>query len=237
MPKLRSEGDYRILTLRPYKYFMHPEETPDALNLSKVRRRSASWIAALAFVWFVLDLNLANTILVTPVSNVVWWSVTIIGSVAGLQIGYMIADGEVMKPLTHGRTRKRASLIALCAIGLLFGAAVGIRIMWRITNVVCFWGSTAPVTVEAFPIRSVSVPRGAPVVSIGSEGEQDSLPISKRDLKLLRGVRRLQRPWTYCLNLSRQEQGDAVRVWLPRRPRMSSEKITVIHCPTNVQWI
>lgn len=231
-------SDYPILILAAYRSTMNSLETSDPPYSSRMRRRSALLISGLAFVWWVIDLNVASTILVTPVSSEVWWLETILGAVVGLRIGYLIADGEPLTPLANGRMPNRKTLmVLLCVVGLGFGAMAGNRAMWCITNAVCFWGSSAPISVDAFPIRDVSIPRGGPVVSIGSEGEADSLPISKNDLQLLGGPRRLHRPWIYCLNLQRQVQGNAVRVWRPRRLLSSSKKLTVTRCPTDVRWI
>ncbi len=211
-------------------------DTPSPL--ARVRRKRALWIAAIAFVWWVLDLNLAATILVTPLPGQAWWLGTLVGMIAGLATGHAVAAGEILKPPVNGPApRRRPMMIMCCVIGLCCGAVVANRATWRFATTLFFWGSSAPISVTPFPIRSVNTGRGGPTVSIGSNGEPDTLPISKYDLKLLGDRLHLQRPWLYCLNLRRQEQGDAVRIWRPWRPRLTSKKLTVTPCPANVWWI
>ena len=202
----------------------------------KAKRTVALWIAGLSFLWCVIDINIAKTMLVTPL--VISWAGFIVGMIVGIWVGYAVGDAEEFKINRYNRVpSRRATIILFCLLGLIWGGIVGNQALWRVANTVLFWGSDAPVTIASFPIREVSVPRGGPVVSIGSAGEHDALPISKGDLQLLRGADRLRRPWRYCLSLRRQEQGSAVRVWLPRRPRLTSNTLTVMRCPTNVQWI
>jgi hypothetical protein len=202
------------------------------------RRSGLLWIAALSFAWWLLDINLAATILVTPIPESLTWLGAGIGGVAGLWIGHGLAMVELRMSATYDRAASRRVMVsAFCAIGLIFGAVIANQAVWRIVNMTSFWNSPSPITVADFPIRSVSIARGGQAVSIGSAGEQDSLPISRRDLQLIGGAGRLRRPWTHCMTLRRQVQGNAVRVWRPSRPRRSSKAVTVKLCPDYVQWI
>lgn len=126
---------------------------------------------------------------------------------------------------------------AASAVGLLFGGLIAEQAMWRVANVYQFWNSKAPIVATAFPIRSVRHRGSGSQVSIGSDGQRDVLPISKRDYEMTKGLDVTRPPWQFCLRLLRQEEGQAVRIWRPSRPRLSFTGTTIIRCPEQVRGI
>lgn len=194
--------------------------------------------AGLAFGWWVLDGIFARTVLITPVGRFVGWTACVSGVIVGAWIGRTVAQRQLRKPVMNKGKRHRTSvLLVFCSIGVVFGAMIATQAMWRIASVALFWHSSAEIVATAFPIRSVSWPKGGPIASIGSWGEDRPLSISKQDFDLIGGVRPMRPPWEFCLDLRRQEEGQAVRVWRPSRPRLSQKGLTIIRCPASVRWI
>jgi hypothetical protein len=198
--------------------------------------KSALVTAGLAFGWLVFDLNFGRTFLVTPINAGLWWTMSLVGIVVGGWVGLTVANRELRKPaMMTGRTRRIFVVTTYLTVGVVFGTLIANRARWRIANTYQFWNSSAPIASTAFPIRSVRMGRGGPMVSIGSQGQEDWVPVSKEDLELLGGMRTMHRPWEFCLNLRRQEKGGAVRVWRPETPRLTSKDTTVIRCPKPVR--
>ncbi|MCW1431649.1 hypothetical protein OLX23_21270 [Novosphingobium sp. JCM 18896] len=196
------------------------------------------WVAIAVFAWWVVDINLQDTILMTPIDTRIRWTALMAGLLSGCGFGYELSklDRSAALPAAR-RIQRRALVFIMCSLGMFFGAVIADQLVWRTANLIQFAGARSEVSVRSFPIREVFGGRGGPRVSIGSRGELDRLHISPEDYRILAGQGRPRRPWIHCLKLLRETTDTAVRVWLPSRHRLTSKQRTVSSCPASVRWI
>jgi MFS family permease len=185
------------------------------------------------FVAWVIIINVHATIVVSPVRPWFVGAMVLLGGIAGARISSTI--GAVQAAIKRRTNRARSIRVMFAACGFAWGMIVGATAGHRIAEVALFWRSPAPITAAVFPIRSVGSTRGTPHLSIGSQGENDPIRISKRDYDVLSAAAPLRRPWRYCIRLKRQANTKAVRIWLPSARRSGSQ--TVFSCPAYARWL
>lgn len=207
------------------------EASPDT------RFRIALGTIVLAFAWWIVDLNAASTLLVTPVNSTLHWSVWLTGAAIGAWACLTVFNHLISRKLTAPDKRVRNTIWVGSAVGLLFGGLIAEQAMWRAANIFQFWNSKTPIVTTAFPIRSVRHRGSGSQVSIGSNGQRDILPISRRDSEMMKGWDVTHPPWQFCLRLRRQAEGQAVRIWRPSRPRLGFSGTTIIPCPAQLRGI
>ena len=120
-----------------------------------------------------------------------------------------------------------ALLIAGCA--LLFGI-LGSAIARRAAEHHAFQGKRVEVTRGLFPIDVASTHKGKPYAEV--RGVTRRLSISKGDYKLLTAAESVSGQVHYCLPLTFERAGGAVRLRLPSAPRPSRTRrtITIVRC-------
>ena len=195
--------------------------------------RAAIGISVAAFLGWIVTINAASTIVVSPIN--IWFvtAISFLGGMAGLRIGIVIGVVEAAVDRHKAKARPWVVRSLMATIGLVFGMIVGATVAYRMVDVALFWQSDEPVVATIFPIHAVGQARATPFLSIGSEGERDDIRISKRDYDVLMTAAPLRRPWRYCITLKRQANYDAVRVWRPRSRRSGPQ--TVFPCPSYAQ--
>lgn len=196
--------------------------------------RAAVVISVAAFLGWIVTINAASTIVVSPIN--IWFvtAITLLGGMAGLRVGLTIGAVEAAVGRHKAKARPWVVRSLMATIGLVFGMIVGATVAYRMVDVALFWRSDEPVVATIFPIHAVGLARATAFLSIGSEGERDDIRISKRDYDVLTAATPLRRPWRYCITLKRQANYDAVRVWRPRSRRSGPR--TVFPCPSYAQW-
>lgn len=153
---------------------------------------------------------------------------------AGLRAGIVIGavEAAIDRHRKNSRPRRIRGIFAI--VGFTCGIIAGASFAYPVIETALFWRSAEPVILVPFPVHSVRLARSTPVLSIGSEGANDSITISKRDYDVLIAAVPLRRPWRYCIALRRQATYDAVRIWRPTARRFGPQ--TVFPCPRYAQW-
>ncbi len=196
--------------------------------------RAAIRISVAAFLGWIVTINAASTIVVSPIN--IWFvtAISLLGGMAGLRVGFTIGAVEAAVGRHKAKARPWVVRSLMAIIGLVFGMIVGATVAHRMVDIALFWQSDEPIVPTTFPVHAVGLAKAAPFLSIGSEGERDDIGISKRDYDVLKTAAPLRRPWRYCITLKRQANYAAVRVWRPRSRRSGPQ--TVFPCPSYAQW-
>ncbi len=197
--------------------------------------RGAIGVTATVFVAWVVTINVTSTIIVSTINPLFVVAVVTLGGMVGLRIGVTIGAVEAAIGRHKIKTRPCTTRMIYGAFGFFCGAIVGNTVAYLLLDTVLFWRSREPVVAVAFPVRSVGLAKGSPLLGIGSEGQYDQIWISTRDYDVLTAAGRLRRPWPYCVSLKRQASYEAVRVWIPARARRSGPQ-TVFACPAYARW-
>lgn len=204
---------------------------PKPADPPSLRFKLALTTIGVAFVWWVVDLNTASTFIVTPANSIVRRCAWLAGAaIAGWAV-FSVCNELFVRRVPDGGKRQRNLVWIAVVMGMVFGALIADQAMWRIFNLYHFRNSDAPIKTVELPIRSVADGKGGRRVTIGSAGERDSIPISKRDFALLGGAQTVQPPWTYCVRLHWQTEGNVVRLWHRPRIRSSFTGSTIVPCP------
>lgn len=191
----------------------------------------------LVVLWRAFDFFLVSTFLITPIDRSIFRVAGICGAIVGVGFA-VIGMGDLRRydPKKPNFSRILAILVLSVGLGAL-GAFFAQVAVWRVVNAYLFWGSSATIERTMFPVREVLSTRGRPTVLVNTQGEGRWLEISRRDFQLLGGSGRLEKPWSYCLALLRQREGDVVRVWRPDRLDVGYDGVTLIRCPDSVRWV
>jgi hypothetical protein len=192
----------------------------------------ASTVAGLGVVWWVMEVVVFRTVLITPLSQELVWTVRLLFGALGAWVGFMTARAGLH--VSAGRFgRMRAALetaFVVLALGIVGGSLAG-SLVWRVANPVLFWKSRAPITTAAFPITEVHRSgKGAPAVYSAPLGLGRALSVSDADIALLDSAG-TEGTHPFCIPLRHQKEGDAERVWIPKLVRRNFPGTTIIACP------
>ena len=192
----------------------------------------ALWLYVAIFLVFLFDVMAARTRLITSIDRTFLIAMMGLGAVVGAGLGWIFYAAL--------RARQRAGLkvenaglggfAAMLSLGLLYAGFFNYA-AWRIAETYSFWGSTATISHAAFPIVDYHQVKSRLYASLG--GLAGDVEVSPSDYALLEVAGTLRRPWTRCLRIGRQEQGDAVRIVKPPAPRRTRQ--AVVPCPKSVQ--
>jgi hypothetical protein len=190
------------------------------------------YLAVVFACW--IDITLRRTELISPVAEPLLTVILCAGGLLGIVPAILL--------FIQARASQRAGLrsqrpllslvVALIALPLICAMVSGYAVE-RFTEVYAFWGSDAVAAPVLYPITAFRTGRHGAHVSL-AHGMFD-LPISFADEKLLRASPPPHRPWTQCLRVLQQQQGDAVRIVLPTRPHRNVQSI--LPCPRSVAWL
>lgn len=200
-----------------------------------LRFKLALTTIVVAFVWWVIDLNTASTFITTPANWIVRRCAWLAGAIVAGWAVFSVCRHLFAKDVPDRAKRHRNTIWTAVAMGMIFGAFIADQAMWRMLNLYHFHDSSAPIKTVVLPIRSVTDGRGGRQVTIGSAGERDSMSISKQDFALLGGTQIKRPPWTYCIPLRWQMEGDVVRLWHRPRIRPSFTGTTIVPCPATMR--
>lgn len=193
---------------------------------------------AIVFGWWAMDLNFAETSLVTPINDALLSVAHALGAVT-FAWGAMWG---LLRELRRSKAKIRKTALFFYVVGsgfgfAIFGSMITEAALRRAVNVYLFWNSQAPIVRADFPIWEVPALKGTPAVSIGLQGHLERFEISRKDYELLGGAGKQDRPWEYCLSLLEQRQGGAVRVWRPPRLRVRFDGTTIVRCPDSSRLV
>jgi len=124
--------------------------------------RAAIRISVAAFLGWIVTINAASTIVVSPIN--IWFvtAISLLGGMAGLRVGFTIGAVEAAVGRHKAKARPWVVRSLMAIIGLVFGMIVGATVAHRMVDIALFWQSDEPIVPTTFPVHAVGLAKAAP---------------------------------------------------------------------------
>lgn len=214
-------------------------QQPHAMARWKRRTNIPLAILVIAFAVFVVDLNTARTVLLTPVSPLLLSGLEMLGGGLGLlitvgMIGFQRANKERPTP-----TSVQVSAALIGSVAFVFsGAAIGGYAAWRLGDLTAFAGIQSPLASKNYRIVNFGrFKQGfyAEVEPFPAAG-RTRLPVSYDDFARLVAADRPYQASVYCYPVLVQVAGRAVRMIKPSSVGQHERLIASCPSKTDDHW-
>lgn len=213
--------------------------TPQAMMRWKQCMYIPFAILCIAFAAYVVDLNTARTVLLTPVSPLLLSGLEILGGSLGVlvivgMVGHQRANRDKPSPTS---ALVMGSLIGGAAFVFL-GAALGGYAAWRLGDVMAFAGGQAPLSLKHYRIVSFGHSKQGLYAQVEPfpEAGRSELPVSADDFARLIAADRRYEASVYCYPVMAQVAGPAVRMVKPFLVGQHERRIAPCPSPTDDHW-
>lgn len=196
----------------------------------------ATVLIVLPIVW--LDRLCSSTVLLTPVSPILWKACLIVGCALGLVPASQTAVLVWFQPGPKGRQvwRTVATVLLFGPIFTPFSVLVSARIAYRLTELASFTGTAAPLRPTLYRVhyfgRSSHAGKSYHVdIDPYRTGFSTEVPIPGVDYRRLLSASRQGVDDGFCVEVPAQRSGDAVRIRVTRVDDATASRL--VWCPSH----